>query len=107
MSSWCAWPHIRIAHSSINVGPEPSRAPLGRPRERRRDRIGVGSVERDAGNAVPRRLLGEHARRRLTRDGRGQRGLVVLDAENRRKLARRADVDRLVPFAQRGRPFPA
>ena len=26
MSSWCAWPHIRMDTSSISVGPRPARA---------------------------------------------------------------------------------
>ena len=78
MSSWCAWPHIRIVTSSMSVGPSAGARPLGRPRERRRDRVGIGAVERDARDAVAGRLVGEHAHRRLLGDRRRQRGLVVL-----------------------------
>jgi hypothetical protein len=41
----------------------------------------------------------------LIGDGRRQRDLIVLDAENHRQAARRAQVDCLVPFAERRSAF--
>ena len=79
--------------------------PLGRPGERRGDRLGVRAVDRDAGHAVARGLLGEDAHGRLIRDGRRERRLVVLDAEDRREPAGGAEVDRLVPLAERRPAF--
>ena len=83
----------------------PGAGPLGGPRERRRDPVRVGAVERDPGNSVSRGLLGEDAHRGLFRDRSRERGLVVLDAEDRRESSRRAEVNRLVPFAERRAPF--
>src|SRR5207244_3797386 len=69
------------------------------PAERAGDGFWVGAVERHAWNAVAGRLVGEHAHRRLIADRRRERGLIVLDAEDHRQLARRTEVDRLVPLA--------
>ena len=79
----------------------PRARPLDGPRERGRDAIRVGAVERDPGDAVSRGLLGEDAHGRLIGDRRRERGLVVLNAEDRGEFSRRAEVDRLVPFAER------
>src|SRR5256885_9863489 len=48
---------------------------------------------------------GEDAHRRLIGERRGQRGLVVLEAEDRRQLPRGAEVDRFVPLAERRSAF--
>ena len=52
MSSWCAWPHMRIATSSISVGPSPARARSAA--HAKAAAIASGSVPsmRDARNAV-------------------------------------------------------
>ena len=89
----------------MSAGPKPRARALGRPGERRRDRVGIGAVDRDARHAVADRLVGEHADRRLIRDRRRQRRLVVLDAEDRRQPPRGAEVDRLVPLAERRPAF--
>jgi len=34
---------------------------IGGPRECRRDRVRIGAIDRDAGDAVPDRLVGKHA----------------------------------------------
>ena len=73
---------------------------VGGPGEGRHHCLGVGAVDRQARDAVARRLVGEGAHRRLVVERRRQGGLVVLDAEHRRQPPRRADVDRLVPFAE-------
>ena len=87
----------------LDEGRAPPRArALDGPRERRRDLVGVGAVDRDAGNAVARGLVGEDADRGLLAHGRRERGLVVLDREHRRQPARGAQVDGLVPLAERG-----
>ena len=88
------------------------RGPLARtctvrgPRERGRDRVRVRAIDRDARDAVPGRLVGEHAHGGLLADRRRQCRLVVLDAEHRRQFPRRAQVDRLVPLTERGPAFP-
>ena len=74
---------------------------LDRPGERRRNLVGIGAVDRDAGNAVARCLVGEHAHGGLLAHRRRQRRLVVLDAEDGGQPARRAEIDRLVPLAER------
>ena len=78
---------------------------LCRPGERGGDRVGIGAVDRDRGDAVADRLVREHAHGRLLAHRRRQRGLIVLHAEDGRQLARGAGVDRLVPFAERGGAF--
>ena len=85
--------------------PEPRSRPLDRPSDGRRDLVGVGAVDRDAGNAVAGGLVSEHPHGRLLAHRRRQRGLIVLEAEDRGKLAGRAQVDRLVPFAERRAAF--
>jgi hypothetical protein len=88
MSSWCAWPHIRMQTSSISVGPRPRvRGP--RPCECSGDRVGIGAVDRDAGNAVAGCLVGEHAHRGLSRTRRRERRLVVLQQKIAGSRARR------------------
>ena len=90
----------------LNQGrPEPGSRPLDRPRDSRGDLVRIRAVDRDAGNAVTRGLVREHAHGRLLAHGRRQRGLVVLEAEHRGKLPCRAQVDRLVPLAERGATF--
>ena len=79
--------------------------PLDGPGERRRNRIGIGAVEREARDPVARRLVGEHPRSRLIGDRSRQRRLIVLDAEDRRQAADRTEIDGLVPFAQRTSAF--
>ena len=74
---------------------------LRRPRERRGDRLGIRSIDGDARHAVTGRLVGKHARRRVLVHRRRQRRLVVLQTEHGRQLPHRAEIDRLVPFAQR------
>ncbi len=76
--------------------------PFGGPRERAGNRFRIGPVQRQARNPVPERLVGEHAHGALIARRRGQRGLVVLHAEDRGQPARGAEVDRLVPLAERG-----
>ena len=75
------------------------------PRERGGNEVGIRSVDRDAGNAVAGRPVGEHADCRLIGDRRRKRNLIVLDTENRRQPPHRACVDRLVPLAQRRPAF--
>ncbi len=74
---------------------------IGRPCERRGHLVRVGPVDRDSGDAVASGLVGEHAGRRLLRNGCRERRLIVLDAEHRGQLPRGAQVDRLVPLAER------
>ncbi len=78
---------------------------LGRPPEGAGNRLGIGAVDRDPRHAVARGLVRERPHRRLIRHRRRQRGLVVLDAEDRRQPARGAQVDRLVPLAERRSAF--
>ena len=78
---------------------------FGRPGERGGDRVRIGAVDRDARDAVAGRLVGEHAHRRLLAHRRRERRLVVLHAEDRGQPARGAQVDRLVPLAERRSPF--
>ena len=75
--------------------------PLDGPRKGGGDRVGIGAVDGDAGDAVAGGLVGEHTHGRLLDDRRRQRPLVVLDAEHRRQPARGAEVDRFVPLAER------
>ena len=75
--------------------------PVGRPGERGGDRVRIGAVDGDARNAVPERLVGEDARRGVLGHRRRQRRLVVLQAEHRGQLAHGAQVDGLVPLAER------
>ena len=89
----------------MSVGPEAGARALGRPAEGAGDRLGIGAVDRDARHAVARRLVGERPHRGLIRHRRRQRGLVVLDAEDRRQPPRGAEVDRLVPLAERRSAF--
>ncbi len=77
----------------------------GRPHEGGRDLVGIGAVDRDPGNAVARRFVGERADGGLIRDGRRERRLVVLHAEDRRQAPHRAQIDRLVPLAERRPAF--
>ena len=74
---------------------------IRRPGKRCRHLVGVGAVDRDAGNAIAARLVGEDASRRLRRQRRRERNLVVLDAEDRRQPSGGAEVDRFVPLAER------
>ena len=101
---------VRVAAHAHRHGlderrPEARARALGRPGEGRGDLIGIGAVDRDARHAVAGRLVGEHPHGRLLRERRRQRGLVVLDAEDRRQPPRRAQVDRLVPLAERRSAF--
>ena len=75
--------------------------PLGGPRKRGRNDVGIGAVDRDARNAVADGLVGKHAGSRLLGHRRRQRGLIVLDAEDGRQPSRRAQIDGLVPLAER------
>ena len=75
--------------------------PLGRPRERHRNLVGVGAVDRDPGNPVTLRLVGEHPHRGLFGHRRRQRRLVVLQTEHGGQPPRGAQVDRFVPLAER------
>ena len=92
--------------SSMSVGPMPCSRAVGRPGECRGDGVRVGAVDGDARDAVAGAPC---PRRRATADcvayRRRQRDLVVLDAEDRRQPLRGAEVDRLVPFAERGAAF--
>jgi hypothetical protein len=92
-------------HQLDQRGPVPAARTFGRPRERRGDHVGVGPVNRDARNAVADGLVGKHARGGLIGQGRRQRNVIVLDAENRRQPSRRAEIDRFVPFAERRAAF--
>ena len=97
-----AHPH---RHQLDERGPEAGARPLGGPTKGARNRLGIRPVDRDAGHAVARRLLGERTDGRLIRHRRRQRGLIVLDAEDRRQAPHGAQVDRLVPFAERRSAF--
>ena len=87
------------------------RRPLARagalrgPREGGGHFIGIGAVDGEAGNAVAGGLVGEHARGRVVAHRRRERGLVVLQAEDRRQLGGGAGVDRFVPLAERRAAF--
>ena len=96
---------MRIDDGSISVGPWPARARSAAQVNAAAIASGIGAVDRDAGDAVAGRLVGEHAHGRLLGHRRRQRRLVVLDAEDRRQLARGAQVDRLVPLAERRAAF--
>ena len=89
----------------MSVGPRPARAPFHGPGEGCRDLVRIGAVDGDAGDAVADRLVCEHADGRLVAHGRRQRRLVVLDAEDRRQATGGAQVDRLVPLAERRSTF--
>ena len=82
-------------------GTEAGARPFGRPCECRGDDVRIVAVERDARDAVAGGLVSEHADRGLLADWRRESGLIVLDAEDRRQPPRRAQVDRLVPLAER------
>ena len=94
MSSWCAWPHMRIDDELDQRRPLAGARALGGPGERRGDRLGIGAVDRDAGDAVAGRLVREHAHRRLLGDRRRERRLVVL--RRRRSPAAGARAQRLI-----------
>ena len=63
-----AHPH---RHDLDQGGSQPAARAFRGPRERRRDRIGIGAVDRDAWDAVADRFVGKHAHRRLLRYRRG------------------------------------
>ncbi len=85
----------------MSAGPSPARARSTAHVNAAAIAIRIGAVDRDSRDAVADGLVGEHAGGRLLGDRRRQRGLIVLDAEHRRQLPRGAQVDRLVPFAER------
>ncbi len=74
---------------------------LDGPVERRGDLVGIRAVDRNPGNPVACGFVGEHADGGLLAHGRRERRLVVLHAEDRRELPHRAEIDRLVPLAER------
>ena len=71
------------------------------PREGGGDLVRVSAIDRDARNAVSGCLVGKDTRSRLLADGCRERRLIVLDDEHRRELAHGAQIDRLVPLAER------
>jgi hypothetical protein len=97
---------VRVAahahrHELDERRPQPVAGTIARPRERRGNRFRIGAVDRDAGHSVTGGLVGEHAHGGLLVHRCRERGLIVLDAEDRGELAHGARVDRLVPFAER------
>ena len=78
---------------------------LPRPRRRLPRSRRIGAIDGDARDAVAGRLVREHAHGRLVAYGRRQCRLVVLDAEDRRQATGSAQVDRLVPLAERRSAF--
>jgi hypothetical protein len=74
---------------------------IGGPRERGGDGVGVRAVDRDSRDTVPGGLVGEDPDPRLLGHGRRKRRLVVLEAEHHGQAADRAQIDRLVPLAER------
>ena len=74
---------------------------LGRPCERRGNRLGVGSVDRDSGDAVSGGLVGKHPHGGLIGDRGRERRLIVLNAEDGRQPPGGAQVDRFMPLAER------
>ena len=88
-------------HQFEERGTVPCARALDRPGKCRRDLVAVGAVDRDPWNAVAGRLVGEDTRRRLLVHWGRERGLIVLDGEHDREPANGAEVDRLVPLAER------
>ena len=95
-----------MRHELDQRRPEPGARALGRPGERRGNRVGIGAVDRDARECRSRRPC------RRTRGPRTDRATGVdsavwlfCDAEDRRQPPRGAQVDRLVPFAERRSAF--
>ncbi len=84
---------------------QPAARPFDGPGKCRGNRIGIGAVGGDARDPVADRLVGKHPGGSLLGDGRRQRGLIVLDTKDGRQAPHRAEVDRFVPFAQRGSAF--
>jgi hypothetical protein len=72
---------------------EAGAGPFGGPAKRAGNRLRIGPVERQTRHAVAGGLVGEYADRRLIADGRRQRRLIVLHAEDHRQTARGAEVD--------------
>ena len=89
----------------MSAGPRPARARSAA--QANAAAIASGSVPSMVmpGNAVAGGLVREHPHRRLVAHRRRQRGLIVLQAEDRRQPPRRAEVDRLVPLAERRAAF--
>ncbi len=85
----------------MRAGPRPARARSAAQAKVAAIGVRIRAVDRDARDAVARGLVGEHPDRRLLPHRRRQRRLVVLDAEHRGQPPRGAQVDRLVPFAER------
>src|SRR5436853_63250 len=75
MSSWWAWPHMRMAMSSMSVGPRPARAPWAAPAGRRRARLGHLRAQR---HAHGRRLVVHAANGAEVADHRGDHGALPL-----------------------------
>ena len=79
----------------------PLTCPVSRPGEGRGNRVGIGAVRGDTGDAVADCLVRKRAHRRLLANRRRERRLIVLDAEHRRQPPRGAQVYRFVPLAER------
>ena len=97
-----AHPH---RHHLDQRGPVARPRTLGGPGERGGDLIRIGAVDGDAGNAVAGGLVRKDARRGILAHRRGERGLVVLQTEDRGQLRGGARIDRLVPLAERRPAF--
>ena len=74
--------------------------PFDRPGERGGNSIRIGPIDGDAGNAIAGGFVSENPSRRLLVHWRGQRRLVVFDAEHGWQATGSADVDRFVPFSE-------
>ena len=105
MSSWCAWPHMRIETSSMSAGPRPARARSTA--HANAAAISSGSVPSMVipGMPYPAALSANTRAADWSPTGVESARLIVLDREDGRELAGRAQVDRLVPLAERRAAF--
>ena len=86
-------------------GPTSIARAFDRPIEGSRNRVRIGSVDRDPGDSIADRLVREDADCGLITHGGGQRGLVILERKHGGQFPDGAQVDRFVPLAKRGSAF--